>query len=269
MAIDRGDVEKIIAGVVGIGIVGLGITALVEAAIDGGEPFVPAYGGNRGGNSKEPEDDEDDDDGYEYSGVPTEDEIFETDRIQREMDSMWNEHQADQMWEEYRNGSFQQRDASRDFEAAQREFEEKSNSRQIEYIYLDFTQNMKSGSYRNRNDVYQESIEDQFEKVQRKLSLYGKNDIKDLEKFVSLCFPMIRSTYYVSLPSFERKIETARHYQGADCIYNMVLRPAKTGVISSVIPKELDVILIGDLVFRNNLISFVVKGLDLIDTSVS
>ena len=48
----------------------------------------------------------------------------------------------------------------------------------------------------------------------------------------------------------------------------MVLRPDKTGVISSVIPKELDVILVGDLVFRNNLISFVVKGLDLIDENV-
>lgn len=269
MAIDRGDVEKIIAGVVGIGVVGLGIAALVEAVIDGGESFVPAYSGNGGGNPQEPEDDEDNDDSYyEYSDVPTEDEIFDTDRIQREMDSMWDEHQADQMWEEYRSGGFQQRDASKDFEAAQREFEEKSNSRQTEYIYLDFTQNMKSGSYRNRNDVYQESIEVQFEKVQRKLSLYGKNDITDLKKFVNLCFPMIKSTYYVSLPSFERKIETARHYQGADCIYNMVLRPAKTGIISSVVPKELDVILVGDLVFRNNLISFVVKGLDLIDENV-
>ena len=38
--------------------------------------------------------------------------------------------------------------------------------------------------------------------------------------------------------------------------------------ISSIIPKELDVILVGDLVFRNNLISFVVKGLDLIDENV-
>ena len=267
MAIDRGDVEKIIVGVVGIGVVGLGIAALVEAAIDGGGPFVPAYSGDGSGNSQKPEND-DDDSHYEYSDVPTEDEIFETDRIQREMDSMWDEYQADQMREDYRNGNFQQRDANRDYEAAQREFEEKSNSRQTEYIYLDFTQNMKSGSNRNRNDVYQESIEDQFEKVQRKLSLYGKNDITDLKKFVNFCFPMIKSTYYVSLPSFERKIETARHYQDSDCIYNMVLRPAKTGVIASVIPKELDVILVGDLVFRKNLISFVVKGLDLIDENV-
>lgn len=268
MAIDRENVEKIIAGVVGVGVVGLGISALIESVIDGGEPFAPSYSGSRSGSAPEPEDGEDDEGYYEYVDIPTVDEVFEEDRIHREMDSMWDDHQADQMWKEYHNGEFQQRDASRDYQDAQREFTEKSNSHQTKYIYLDFTQNMKSGSYRNRNDVYQESIEDQFEKIKRKLALYGKNDITDLRKFVSLCFPMMKSTYYVSLPSFERKIEKADNYRGADCIYNMVLRPAKTGVISSVIPKELDVVLVGDLVFRNNLISFVVKGLDLIDENV-
>ena len=276
MAVDKEDVAKIIAGVVGIGAVGLGIRALIESVIDGGEPFVPSYSGSSTGNTPES-----DDEYYGDSNIPTEDELFEEDRIQREMDSMWNDQQADQMWKEYQNdqqadqmweehqnGGFQQSDADRDFQSAQQEFTEKNNAYQTEYIYIDFTQNLKSGSYRNRNDVYQESIEDQFEKIKRKLLLYGRNDVTDLRKFVSLCFPMIKSTYYVSLPSFERKIETASYYQGADCIYNMVLRPAKTGVISSIIPKELDVILVGDLVFRNNLISFVVKGLDLIDENV-
>ncbi|HNZ65950.1 MAG TPA: hypothetical protein PKM32_01110, partial [Planctomycetota bacterium] len=48
----------------------------------------------------------------------------------------------------------------------------------------------------------------------------------------------------------------------------MILRPEKTEIISSIIPKELDIILIGDLVFRKNLHSFVVKGLDVIDANV-
>ena len=268
MAIDKKDIAKKIAEVVGAGAVGLAIGALIEYAIDGGEPFIPAYSGNRGGNTAEPDDDENDDDYYEYTNVPTENEEFENNRSQRGMDSVRDEPQADQIWEEYHHTDFQHRDAGKDYLNVQREFEEKSSSRQTDYIYLDFTQNLKFGSFRNRNDVYQESIEDQFEKMQRKLSLYGKNGITDLRKFVNLCFPMMKSTYYISLPSFERKIETAQHYQGSDCIYNMVLRPAKTGVISSVIPKELDVMLVGDLVFRNNLISFVVKGLDLIDENV-
>lgn len=262
MAIDRSDVEKIIAGVVGVGVVGLGIAALIDAVIDGGDTFVPSYDGNNDRDSS------DEDEYYDYADVPTEDEVFEADRIQREMDSMWDEHQVDRIWDEYNAGGFQERDLRREYEAAQREFKTKNNSIKTEYIYLDFTQNMKSGSYRNRNDVYQESIEEQFKKIRRKLAMYGKNDVSDLRRFLSICFPMVKSTYYVSLPSFERKIETARHYQNSDCIYNMVLRPAKTGIISSVIPKELDLILVGDLVFRNNLISFVVKGLDVIDENV-
>lgn len=266
MAINKDDIEKIIAGVVGVGIVGnvgLGIDALVDSVVDGGGAFESSYGGN--GNSPEPEEDDDEDD--DYSNIPTEDEIFEEDRIRRETNTMWDDHQAEQMWEDYRNGNFQQRDTDGDFESVQREFEQKNNSSQTEYIYLDFTQNLKSGS-RNWNDVYQESIEEQFEKVQRKLAMYEKKYVTDFRKFVSICFPMVKSTYYVSLPSFERKIETSKQYQGSECIYNMVLRPAKSGIISSIIPKELDVFLVGDLLFRNGLISFVVKGLDLIDENV-
>lgn len=266
MAIDRDDIEKIIAGVVGVsivGAVGLGIAALVDSVVDGGGTFETSDSGNRNVSSPAPEEDDDD---Y-YSDIPTVDEIFEEDRIQREMDEMWNLHQTDQKWDDFQNGNFQERDADQDFESVQHEFEQKNNSNQTEYIYLDFTQNLKSGS-RNWNDVYQESIEVQFEKVQRKLAMYGNSNITDLRKFVNICFPMVKSKYYVSLPSFERKIETSRQYQGSECIYNMVLRPAKTGIISSVIPKELDAILVGDLVFRNGLVSFVVKGLDLIDENV-
>lgn len=263
MAIDRDDVEKIIAGVVGLGVVGIGIAALINAVVDGGETYTPTYDRPDDSETK----DDIDDEGYEYADITSEDEVFEEDRIQRETDSMWSDHQADQIWEDYQNGRFDYRDAVREMSTAREEFEEKNNSRVTEYIYLDFTQNLSSGS-RNWNDVYQESIEEQFEKIKRRLSLYGKNDVTDLKKFVSLCFPMVKSKYYVSLPGFERKIEASRQYRGAECIYNMVLRPKKNGITSSMLPEELDVILVGDLVFRNNLISFVVKGLDLIDQNV-
>ena len=266
MAIDRKGVEKIIAEVVGVGVVGLGIAALIEAVVDGGESYVPTYRGNNARNTLDSDDNEDD--YYEYNTVHTKDELFEEDRIRQEMDSMWDEQQADQMWAEYQNDGFQQRDTSRDYQLVQQEFAAKSNGYQTKFIYLDFAQNLQSSSFRNRNDVYKESIEDQFEKIKRKLALYGINSVIDLRKFVNLCFPMMKSAYYVSLPSFERKIESVGNYPGMDCIYNMILRPEKKGVISSIIPKELDVILVGDLVFRNNLISFVVKGLDLIDENV-
>lgn len=261
MAIDREDVAKIIAGVLGVGVVGAGIVALIESFIEDDAPFVPSYGNSNSSAAN-------DDDEYGYDDVATEDDVFEEDRIQREMESMRDDLQEDRMWEDYESGNYEQREIRNDIESAQREFDRQSQKSGVEYLYIDFTQYLKSGS-RNRNDVYLEPLEDQFEKVQRKLVLYGKTDIADLRKFVSLCFPSIKSTYFVSLPSFERTIETFRQYgQDFDCIYNIVIRPEKSGIVSSVLPKELDVVLVGDLVARNNIISFVVKGLDLIDENV-
>lgn len=253
---DERDITKIIVGVVG-GIVGAGIVALINSINDDSASYTPDYDNHE----------EDYDDG-EYNDIPSVDNIFETERIQREINSMWDEGQTEQVWGDYENNVYEQREFHNNIESAQREFDKQSQKSGIEYLYIDFTQYLKSGS-KNRYDVYLEPIEEQFYKIQRKLSLYGKNDISDLRKFVSLCFPSIKSAYYVSLPSFERTIGTYRHYdQTYECIYNMVIRPEKTGIISSVIPNELDVVLVGDLLFRNGIISFVVKGLDLIDENV-
>ncbi len=245
---DERNIAKIIAGVVGVGIVGAGIAALINSINDDSSSYTPNY-----------EDSGNDDDDEDYDNVPSVDEIFESERIQQDVNSIWDD---------YENVNFVQREIRNDIEYAQREFDRQSQKSGVEYLYIDFTQYLKSGS-RNRNDVYLEPLEDQFEKVRRKLALHGKNDITDLRKFVSLCFPLIKSAYYVSLPSFERSIETFTQYgQTFECIYNMVIRPEKSGIVSSVLPKELDVVLVGDLVFKNNIISFVVKGLDLIDENV-
>ena len=246
---DEKNIAKIIAGVVGVGIVGAGIAALINSINDDTSSYTPNYD-----NSSV-----DDDDDEDYDNVSSADEIFESEGFQQD---------ADSLWDDYENANFEKREIRNDIEYAQREFDRQSQKSGVEYLYIDFTQYLKSGS-RNRNDVYLEPLEDQFEKVRRKLVLHGKNDITDLSKFVSLCFPLIKSAYYVSLPSFERAIETFSQYgQTFECIYNMVIRPEKSGIVSSVLPKELDVVLVGDLVFKNNIISFVVKGLDLIDENV-
>ena len=259
MAIDK-DVAKIIVGVVGVSVVGAGIMALIDAINNDESTYVPEYD-----NSDNHQDDAEEDD--DYRDIQSVNDIFEEDRIQREINSMWDENQTEEIWNNYENNRYEQQASQyihNDVETAQREFDKQSQKMGMEYIYIDFTQYMKCGS-RNRNDVYLEPLEEQFSKVQHKLTLYGKTDITDIRKFVSLCFPSIKSIYYVSLPSFERSIVQNRGY---DCIYNMVLRPEKTGIVSSVIPKELDIVLVGDLVFRNNIISFVVKGLDLVDENV-
>lgn len=292
------DGEDIFLGILGIGVAGLGIASLLTLGVDQGEPYAPSYGGNSSNDS---------DDVLNFVSMPSDEFINslnnEYQEIQERLVNGYrsqdilrarqvNNYVQQEQEERQVNDSVQRRRQARrantrarqerregstndnqtesiktDYVGAKKEFENKSKGPQIEFIYLDFSQYLNYGS-KNKKDVYQEPIEEQFEKIRRKLALYGKNNITDLNRFVSICFPMVKSKYFVSLPSFDRQMETSKYYQGAECIYNMVLRPEKTGIISSVIPEELDLILVGDLVFRNNLIAFVVKGLDLIDVNV-
>ena len=141
---------------------------------------------------------------------------------------------------------------------------EKMNEQEEEkYLAVDFSINLEIGS-RNRDDIYRESLKEQFKKIQRKLKLYGKEEI-EFAKFVKLCFPEIKATYYVSAPSFNL-VKT--EYNGYKAICNMYIRPEKTIALSTIIPKELDIFFVGDFL-TNGFTSFVVKGIELIDNSIS
>lgn len=131
------------------------------------------------------------------------------------------------------------------------------------YLAVDFSINLEIGSI-NRDDIYRESLKEQFKKIQRKLKLYGKEEI-EFEEFVRLCFPKIKATYYVSAPSF-RVVTT--EYNGYKAICNMYIRAEKTIALSTIIPKELDIFFVGDFL-TNGFTSFVVKGIELIDNSIS
>lgn len=131
------------------------------------------------------------------------------------------------------------------------------------YLAVDFSINLEIGS-RNRDDIYRESLKEQFKKIQRKLKLYGKEEI-EFEEFVRLCFPKIKATYYVSAPTFNL-VKT--EYNGYKAICNMYIRAEKTIALSTIIPKELDIFFVGDFL-TNGFTSFVVKGIELIDNSIS
>ena len=186
------------------------------------------------------------------------------DPLVSQFERLWNNYRADQLDDDFETDQLDENSENEKFfqENIINDFEQQ-NLKEDLYIYLDFTENLEIGS-RNRKDIYKESLGRQFEKIQKKL-------IKNLkfEEFVYNCFPAIKSAYYVSLPSFNRKIETIeKRHQKIEYIPNMIIRPEKTVILSSVIPKEYDLILIGDLVFRNELISFEVKGIDLIDINI-
>lgn len=207
---------------------------------------------------------DDEDDNYGYT--PEYEEPREDDNSNNRRRTNWR-GVPDDDW----NESFEDLDRNfeNDINSVQNNFNVQNNYGGLKYIYIDFTKNLTEGS-KNKRDAYSESIEEQFEKIKRKLNLYGINSISDLNTFIRYALPTIEAEYYVSLPSFNRRLEsiTNNYGQVTEYLNNMVLRPEKNGLINTIIPNGLDLILVGDLQFRNNIITYVVKGIDLIDENV-
>lgn len=216
-------------------------------------------------NSRNNGDDDDDDNNYGYT--PEYEEPREDNNRNNRRRTNWRGVPDDNEWDE----SFE--DSDRDFENdinhVQNTFNAQNNYGGLKYIYIDFTKNLTVGS-KNKRDAYSESIEEQFEKIKRKLNIYGINSISDLNTFIRYAFPTIESEYYISLPGFNRRLEriTNNYGQVTEFLNNMVIRPEKSEIINTIIPNGLDLILVGDLQFRNNIITYVVKGIDLIDENV-
>ena len=129
-------------------------------------------------------------------------------------------------------------------------------------LYLNFAENMETGSS-NWNDYYTASLQEQYEKLKKKLGRYAPDN---LQIFLQSVFPTgLARNYYLSMPGFERRIEKNR--RGKDCVYNIVLRPENDRVIDGVTFSKFDLIFIGDLVF-GSVVEVTVKGIELIDKKI-
>lgn len=238
------------------GVLGLIIGVVGVAAIAG----IAAYLSNSN--------DEDEDNNFDndYGYVPEYDEPSEDNEENDSTITNWRGVPNDE-WNESFEGL--DRDFDNNINHVQDSFDAHNNYDGLKYIYLDFTKNLSEGT-KNKRDIYSESLEEQYEKIKRKLNLYGISNVSDLGTFVRCAFPAIEKQYYISLPSFNRRLERIENNYGqvTEFLNNMVIRPERTGIISTLIPNGLDLILVGDLQFRNNIISYVVKGIDLIDENV-
>lgn len=129
-------------------------------------------------------------------------------------------------------------------------------------LYLNFAENMETGSS-NWNDYYTASLQEQYEKLKKKLGRYAPDN---LQIFLQSVFPTgLARNYYLSMPGFERKIE--KDHRKRDCLYNIVLRPENDRVIDGVTFSKFDLIFIGDLVF-GSVVEVTVKGIELIDKKI-
>lgn len=135
----------------------------------------------------------------------------------------------------------------------------------MSYLYLNFCDNLDQGS-RSFDDFYTQSLNEQYAALKRKL---GRMAPDTLQAFIGHCCPYNDSVYFISMPAFERSIQTKIRRDGStglQYINNVVVRPALDS--DSGIPSRYDVILIGDITF-GAVIAFTVKGIELIDSSVA
>lgn len=139
---------------------------------------------------------------------------------------------------------------------------EEQNKGNMGYLYLNFMDTLERGS-KSWDDFYTTSLNEQYEALKPRLGLYAADTFQE---FIARAFPVTDKYYYVSLPGFDRRMKQNR--RGMDCIYNIVIRPEKDNMLSYRLPKNYDLIIIGDVTF-GKVIDITVKGIELIDTNVA
>ena len=142
------------------------------------------------------------------------------------------------------------------------------------YLYLNFFDNLAKGLGEKgwgKEDFYTLSLNEQYEILKRKLGRYAPDT---LQEFITQCFPIVTATYCISMPAFEREIQTRTKKDGTagpQFVNNVVLRPDlsdNSRRMMAKVPPQYDVILIGDITF-GSVFSFSVKGIELIDSKVA
>ncbi|MCH5156071.1 MAG: AAA family ATPase [Clostridiales bacterium] len=125
--------------------------------------------------------------------------------------------------------------------------------------------NLESGS-RNPNDLYNTSLTEQYRVLCQR---FDGNFPETLVNFIDMFCPACTSEYFISLPSFDRKISTVVNRSGRENNYinNMVIRPTGTVYCRGVLPDNYELILIGD-VMLGSVVFVSVKGIDIIDKSM-
>lgn len=136
----------------------------------------------------------------------------------------------------------------------------------MDYLFLSFSEHLTTTS-RNKSDLYNASLVDQFEVLQRRIP--SERRTSSLDAFIERCFPSgIRKKYYFSCPNFLREKKQANDGKTA-FLNNVVIRPELTLSMKQYLPDNQNIILVGDVYESDRLRMFQVKGLELIDEGVS
>ena len=135
----------------------------------------------------------------------------------------------------------------------------------MSYLYLNFVDNLDKGlgdKAWGRNDFFTQSLNDQYEMIKRRLGGYAPGTLQEL---IGYTFPATGKYYYISLPSFDRRLEENK--RGNRVLRNIVIRPEADQYTRGVLPSKYDLIIIGDVTF-GSVIDVAVKGIELIDAKI-
>ena len=133
-------------------------------------------------------------------------------------------------------------------------------------IFIDFYKNL-SNTKSNKYSFFSYSLEEQYESLKNRIPIH-KTRFNTLQEFVEASFPTgLVKKYYISSSNFKR--EKVSMANGLQFLNNVVIRPDITTQMKQYLPEKTNVFLIGDIQEGDKLKSFVVKGIEFIDESIT
>ena len=134
------------------------------------------------------------------------------------------------------------------------------------YLFISFADRLDK-EINVKNELFGESLRGQFKNLQKRIP--PRRQSNSFERFIETCFPsgMVKR-YYISCPNFlrEKRESSSGKTQFLD---NVVIRPELTMSMRTYLPDNQNIILVGKIVEGGKQKFFEVKGIQLIDESMS
>ena len=134
------------------------------------------------------------------------------------------------------------------------------------YLFISFADRLDR-DIAIKNELFGESLRSQFNNIQKRIPL--RKQTNDFQTFIETCFPTgLVKKYYISCPNFLREKNESKSGK-TQFLDNVVIRPELTLSMRSRLPDNQNIILIGKIVEGGRQKLFEVKGIQLIDASMS
>lgn len=134
------------------------------------------------------------------------------------------------------------------------------------YLFISFADRLDR-DISTKNELFGDSLRSQFSNLQKRIPL--RRQTNNFQRFIETCFPTeMAKKYYISCPNFLREKNESKSGK-TQFLDNVVIRPELTMSMRSYLPDNQNVILIGKIVEGGKQKYFEVKGIQLIDDSMS